>query len=75
MSPFGWAFTMTMVDFDTLNFLDAGEVDLELGVYGVMSSQSGSNTGGMGLRRDATVTIVMSLPGKSLRVFSRRIGR
>ena len=75
ISPFGWAFTMTTVDFDTLNLLEAGELGLEVGVSGEMSSQEGSKYGGKGLRRDATVTIVISLSGKELQVLSSRIGR
>ena len=66
---------MTTVDFDTLNLLEGGELGLEVGVSGVRSSQEGSKDGGMGLRRDATVTIVMSLPGKRLQVLSSRVER
>lgn len=66
---------MTTVDFDTLNLLEGGELGLDVGESGVMISQEGSKNGGMGLRRDATVTIVMSLSGKRLQVLSSRIER
>ena len=66
---------MTTVDFDTLNFLEGGEHGLEVGVSGVMSSHEGSKCGGMGLSRDATVTIVMSLSGRRFQVLLSRIGR
>ena len=66
---------MTTVDFDTLNRLEGGELGLEVGVSGVMSSHEGSKDGGMGLSRDATVTIVMSLLGKRLQVLSSRVER
>ena len=59
---------MTTVDFDTLNLLGDGELGIAVGVSGAMSSQEGSKYGGMGLRRDATVTIVMSLSGERLAV-------